>query len=318
MFHLFRTTTAGTARRTGTLALIAALVLAALAGCSAPEETAEDATATAAAFPVTVIDDAGRDVTIQAKPERIVSLAPANTEIVAALGAIDRLVGVTTYCDYPAEVADIEKVGDFVGPNLESIAALDPDVVLVTTGVQAEVITQLEALGAAVVAIDPQTVDALYDSILTVGTAIGESDAADDVVSSMQIQIDAIGEQVESAPVRCFLEIAQDPLFTVGSGTLLDDVIQHAGGENVVTEEGYVAYSVEQLVAADPDVYLATLGSMSAPSDITGRPGYGNLTAVAGGRVYLLDDNLVSRPGPRIVDGIRQVAEALHPDVFAE
>jgi iron complex transport system substrate-binding protein len=321
MFHLFRTTTAGSARRAGSLglalALAAALALGALAGCSTPDDTADEAPSSAA-FPVTVTDDAGRDVTIEAKPDRIVSLAPANTEIVAALGAIDRLVGVTTYCDYPAEVADIEKVGDFVGPNLEAIAALDPDVVLVTTGVQAEVITQLEALGAAVVAIDPQTVDALYDSILTVGAAIGETDAADDVVGSMRIQIDAIGEQVETAPVRCFLEIAQDPLFTVGSGTLLNDVIQHAGGENVVTEEGYVAYSVEQLLAADPDVYLATLGSMSAPSDITGRPGYENLSAVAEGRVFMLDDNLVSRPGPRIVDGIRQIAEALHPDVFAE
>ncbi len=90
------------------------------------------------------------------------------------------------------------------------------------------------------------------------------------------------------------------------------------GGENVVTEEGYVAYSVEQLVAADPEVYLATLGSMSSPTDITGRPGYENLTAVKDDRVYLLDDNLVSRPGPRVVEGIRLIAEALHPDAFAE
>lgn len=321
MFHQFRTTTVGRVHRGWplalALALAVALAFAALPGCAAPDETAGESPATAA-FPVTVTDDAGRSVTIEAEPERIVSLAPANTEIVAALGAIDRLVGVTTFCDYPPEVAEIEKVGDFVGPNLEAIAALDPDLVLVTTGVQAEVIAQLEALGAAVVAVDPQTIDALYTSIGTVGTAIGETAAADDMVSSMRIQIDAIGEEVESAPVRCFLEIAQDPLFTVGSGTLLNDVIEHAGGENVVTEEGYVAYSVEQLVAADPDVYLSTLGSMSAPSDITGRPGYENLSAVAGGRVYLLDDNLVSRPGPRIVEGVRQIAEVLHPDVFAK
>lgn len=321
MFHPFHTTTVRRVHRGWplalALALVAALALAALPGCAAPDKPAGESSATAA-FPVTVTDDAGRSVTIEAKPERIVSLAPANTEIVAALGAIDRLVGVTTFCDYPAEVAEIEKVGDFVGPNLEAIAALDPDLVLVTTGVQAEVIAQLEALGASVVAVDPQTIDALYTSIGTVGTAIGEPAAADELVSSMRIQIDAIGEEVESAPVRCFLEIAQDPLFTVGSGTLLNDVIQHAGGENVVTEEGYVAYSVEQLVAADPDVYLATKGSMSAPSDIIGRPGYENLTAVAESRVYLLDDNLVSRPGPRIVEGIRQLAVALHPDAFVK
>ncbi len=323
MIHPFRSTAgrtipARTAARLVAAALVVAVAAGALAGCAATRTPEEDGPPLEAAFPAVVTDDAGREVTIAARPERIVSLAPANTEIVAALGAIDRLVGVTTYCDYPPEVADIAKVGDFVGPNLEAIAALDPDVVLVTTGVQTEVIEQLEALGAAVVAIDPQTLDTLYVSIGTVGAAIGETPAADDLVASMQIQIDDISEKVESAPVTCFLEIAQDPLFTVGSGTLLNDLIERAGGENVVTEEGYVAYSVEQLVAADPEVYLATLGSMSAPSDITGRPGYANLSAVANGRVYLLDDNLVSRPGPRVVEGIRLIAEALHPDAFAK
>ncbi|MHB8051144.1 MAG: ABC transporter substrate-binding protein, partial [Coriobacteriia bacterium] len=120
------------------------------------------------------------------------------------------------------------------------------------------------------------------------------------------------------APVLCFLEIAQDPLFTAGSDTLLNDLIEHAGGENVVTEAGYVAYSVEQLVQADPAVYLATKGSMSDPSDIAGRPGFNSLTAVKGERVYLLDDNLVSRPGPRVAAGIEQIARALHPDVFGD
>jgi len=138
------------------------------------------------------------------------------------------------------------------------------------------------------------------------------------VVASMQLQIEDIVEQVEGAPVRCFLEIAQDPLFTVGRGTLLNELIEYAGGENVVLEEGYVAYSVEQLMQADPDVYLATLGSMTAPSDIIGRPGFENISAVAAGRVFLLDDNLVSRPGPRVVEGIRQIAEALHPEIFGQ
>lgn len=310
----------GNIRRLTVVALALAMVLAlgGLAGCDRTQQPEEDGPPIEAAFPAVVTDDAGREVTIAERPERIVSLAPANTEIVAALGALDRLVGVTTYCDYPKQVESIEKVGDFMQPNLEAIAALDPDVVLVTTGVQADVISQLESLGAAVVAVDPMTVDALYESIRTVGAAIGESPAAEELVGSMQIQIEEIGEQVESDPVTCFLEIAQDPLFTVGSGTLLNELIERAGGENLVTEEGYVAYSVEQLVALDPDVYLATKGSMSNPSDITGRPGYENLTAVAEGRVYLLDDNLVSRPGPRIVEGIRQIAVALHPDAFGE
>ena len=304
-------------RRSVALSLAALLAFAALSGCVG--QTAEEPVAAPeAAFPVTITDDAGREVTIATRPERIVSLAPANTEIVAELGALDRLVGVTTYCDYPAEVADIEKVGDFVGPNLEAIAALDPDVVLLTTGVQADVVTQLEALGASVIAIDPTSLDEVYAAIEMVGAVIGETEEAADTVASMQLQIDDIGESVEGAPVTCFLEIAQDPLFTAGPGTLLNDLIEHAGGENVVTEAGYVAYSVEQLVQADPTVYLATKGSMSDPSDITGRPGFDSLTAVTSERVYLLDDNLVSRPGPRVAEGILQIARALHPDVFGD
>ena len=305
--------------RTGIAVWTALLLVAltALTGCSGgaePDETASPG----AAFPVTVTDDVGREVTIAARPARIVSLAPANTEIVAELGALDRLVGVTTYCDYPAEVADIEKVGDFIGPNLEAIAALDPDVVLLTTGVQAEVVGQLEALGASVVVIDPQDIDGVRRAIEMVGDVIGEPEAAADTVASIELQVEDIGERVEGAPVRCFLEIAQDPLFTVGSGTLLNDLLEHAGGENVVTEEGYVADSVEQLVQADPDVYLATLSSMSDPSDIEGRPGFDTIGAVASGRVYVLDDNLVSRPGPRIAEGLRLIAEALHPEAFDE
>lgn len=299
------------------LLLVAALALLSLAGCNG--ETAEEpAAAPAAAFPVVITDDVGREVTIASRPDRIVSLAPANTEIVAALGGLDRLVGVTTYCDYPAEVADIDKVGDFVGPNLEAIAALDPDVVLLTTGVQADAVTQLEALGASVVVIDPQSLDGVYRAIEMVGSIIGETDAAAETVASMELQVEDIGERVEGAPVRCFLEIAQDPLFTVGSDTLLNDLVEHAGGENVVTESGYVAYSVEQLIQADPTVYLATLGSMNDSSDITGRPGFSSLSAVAENRVYLLDDNLVSRPGPRVAEGLLQIAQALHPDAFGD
>jgi iron complex transport system substrate-binding protein len=140
------------------LALAAVLAAAlAIAGCAAKPAAASQAPAQGA-FPVPDPADPGREVTIAGRPERIVSLAPANTEIVAALGALDRLVGVTTFCDYPPEVASIPKVGDFVQPNLEAIAAADPDLVLVTGGVQAEVVGRLEELGATVLTVDPQSV----------------------------------------------------------------------------------------------------------------------------------------------------------------
>jgi iron complex transport system substrate-binding protein len=306
-------------RRAGAALAAAVLLAAALAGCTASEatETAESQSTEEAAFPVTVTDDAGREVTIDEAPERIVSLAPANTEIVAALGLTDALVGVTTFCDYPEEVTELPEVGDFVAPNIEAIAAADPDLILATTGVQADIVVQLEELGADVVAIDPQSLDAVFDSIVMIGDITGTPDEAAALTEEMRADLAEIDEAVSAEePVSVFLEIAQDPLFTAGTGTLLDDLVGAANGANVVAEEGYVAYSVEQLVADDPEAYLATLGSMSDPADIESRAGFEGLSAVEAGRVYVLDDNLVSRPGPRVALGAREIAEALHPEAF--
>jgi iron complex transport system substrate-binding protein len=312
-----------TTRQARTILAASALLFALLlAGCGAAGTDAgtsaeTPATEAAAAFPVTITDDAGREVTIESEPQRIVSLAPANTEIIAALGLIDRLVGVTSFDDYPPEVASIDVIGDFASPNLEAVAAAEPDIVLATAGVQADVISQLEDLGAIVVAVDPTDLESLFGSIVMVGQVTGTAGEADTIVSSMRSQLDEITVAIgDATPVPVFLEIAQDPLFTAGPGTLLDDLITAAGGANIVTQEGYVAFSVEQLVAEDPVVYLATLGSMSDPDDLASRPGYADIDAVKTGRVYVLEDNLVSRPGPRVIEGVRLIAEALHPEAF--
>lgn len=296
--------------------VVAVLAIATAGGCG--KKTDDAAKPVGASFPVTVTDDAGRSVTVDAAPERIVSLAPANTEILYSLGLLGKVVGVTTYDDYPPEVSSIEKVGDFVTPNLEAITAAQPDIIFVTTGVQADVIAKLEKTGAAVIAVDPQSLEALYTSIGTVGKVTGTTAKADEVIAGMKDELASIQDAIDAAPVRCFIEIAQEPLFTAGAGTLLNDLIDQAGGENVVTEEGYVAYSVEQLLTDDPEVYLATKGSMSDPSSLKDRAGYDKLSSVKDGRVAVLDDNLVSRPGPRVIAGIRQIAEALHPDAFGQ
>lgn len=323
MNHLHSRITARPARRAIALTIALLLVaMLALAGCSPGGQKTQAAITDASAesaFPVTITDDAGREVTIERQPERIVSLAPANTEIVYALGLLDKLVGVTTYDDYPPEVADIEKMGDFVTPNLEVITAAQPDLILATTGIQADVLEQLEGTGAAVLAIDPQTLAALYASIDAVGRATGTTDESDLVISEMEGLLGEIAAVVSAAdPTQCFVEIAQDPLYTAGAGTLLDDLIKAAGGVNVVKASGYVGYSLEQLVTDDPAVYMATKGSMSNPEDLANRPGYDKLSAVANKRVAILTDNYVSRPGPRIGLGVLEIAAALHPDLAAE
>jgi len=302
-------------------ALLAATSLAVLAlvGCStAPAPTPESSSAPAAsAFPVTITDDASTTVTIESEPKRIVSLAPADTEIAFALGLGDRVVGVTTYDDYPAEVKGITKVGDFANPNVEAIAGTKPDLILATTGVQADVVKKLQALGAAVITIDPQNLDGVYADIERVGKATGTSEKAAAMVDSMKADVATIEQTIEGQPsVTAFVEIGQNPLYTVGSGTLIDELVKLAGGTNVVTQPGYVAYASEQLIKADPQVYLATKGSGSQPATIAKRAGFAKLTAVVKDRVVILDDNLVSRPGPRVVEGLRQIAAALHPDLF--
>jgi cobalamin transport system substrate-binding protein len=299
-----------------------ALVVALVAGCSGSgavsSETGSKVTGQAHNFPVTLTDDASRTVTVTKRPERIVSLAPANTEIVAALGLEKNLVGVTTYDDYPPSVKSLPKIGDFMNPNVEAIAAAKPDLILVTTGVQADVLSRLEALGAPVIAIDPATVDGVLADIEKVGSATGKKAESKDLTAKMRGQIASIEKVVASArPVSVFLEIGQNPLYAVGSGTLLDDLVKRAGGTNIVTKPGYVAYSNEQVLKDDPDVYLATLGSMGDPKNIE-KGQLASLRAAKEKRVYVLDENVVTRPGPRITEGLLAVAKALHPDVQFE
>jgi iron complex transport system substrate-binding protein len=266
-----------------------------------------------------ITDDLGRRVVIDSEPKRIVSLAPANTEIVFALGRGDRLVGVTTWCDYPAAAKSLPKVGDFTTPNMEAIAAAKPDLVLLAGGVQADVVKKIESLGAKAVVIDPTSVDGTIERIGTLGAALGARDKAAKVQAAMRAELGDIASRIKGRKaVRAFVEIGVNPLFTVGKGTLLDDELRLAGGENVVKVEGYAPYSTEELVAAQPAVYLGTVSSLGDPEVLTQRPGYGAVRAVAAGRVYSVDDNIVSRGGPRVVIGVRLIAEALHPDAFGK
>lgn len=308
--------------RAGVAVVAVALAVTALAGCAAKQASTEKAASTGGAavadtFPLTLDDDAGRSVTLKAAARRVVSLAPANTEIVYALGAFDRMVGVTTYDDYPAQVSDVAKVGDFTTPNLEAIAAAKPDLILVTGGVQADAIAKLEGLGAAVLVIDPKDLKGVERSVVTVSRALGMRDKGDAVAAKMRATVDRVRAAVKGRePVSCFVEIGWNPLFTAGEGTLIGDLLTAAGGRNVVTQRDYVGYSVEQLLKDQPAVYLATSSSLPDAAAVSARPGYARLGAVERGRVAVLEDNLVSRPGPRIVQGLEAIARALHPDAF--
>ncbi len=307
-----------TARLVATAVIVVLLALS-LAGCGGQPAASGGSNAPAKAatngFPVTITDDASRTVTIATRPTRIVSLAPANTEILYSLGLIGEVVGVTTYDDYPPQVKSIAKVGDFQTPNLEAIAAARPDVVFVTGGVQAE--RHREAVADRRQGRRDRSAVAGRREPVDPEGGQGNRHARAGPEGRHRHEHDHRRTCVTSSPAplpcRASSRSATNPLYTAGSGTLLDDLITAAGGVNVVNQAGYVGFSVEQLVKDQPAVYLGTRSSLGTTAAVAARPGYSALSAVKDGRVFVLDDDLVSRPGPRIAQGLLEIAKALHP-----
>jgi iron complex transport system substrate-binding protein len=309
------------------VAVLLALVAVALAACGGSSTTAKSSSSPGAAGPITVTDDADKTVTLEQPATRVVSVAPANTEIAFALGAGDKVVGDTTYCDYPEAAKSIAKIGDFSNPSMEKIVALEPDLVLVAGGVQAAFRTKLEKLGMAVYEVDPTNLDELYADLQELGDLMGVPGNATTVVDDMKTAIDAVQAKIGAAESssatefttpKVFLEVYGQPLMTAGTGTFIDDLITRAGGVNVGAGAGagFPEYNAEKLIEEDPAVYIAVKGSQSDPGAIAKRAGYDQLTAVQNGSVYVIDDNLVTRPGPRLVLGLQQLAQMIHPEIF--
>ncbi len=261
-------------------------------------------------------DGLGRTVAIPETVEKVVSLTAANTEILYALGAGDLLVGADAYSDYPEAANELPRMGDYVGPNVELIAAAEADVVFASTTLQQDAIEKMEALGLNVVCVEPTGLDELYEGIVLIAAVVGADPTP--LLADMQ---DAIAETTAAVPettepVRVYfaLSFGESGDFSAGPGTFIDELIAMAGGENVAAGSDYAwpMYSLEGIVAADPDVILVSdYGDGTAVEQFCALPGYGELRAVQEGHVYALTDDLVSRPGPRIVEGLRQVADAL-------
>jgi iron complex transport system substrate-binding protein len=314
-------TTTSIGRLTAALLLLVVLALgvAALGACGSGDDTAASSSpsAAAAAGPITVTDDSGVEVTLDAPAEAIVSLAPANTEIAYAVGAGDKMVAGTSYDDYPEEAKALPKIGDFSNPNVEKIASYSPDLVLAAGGIQADLRSQLEDLGMTVYVVDPKTYDDVIATIGNIGRLAGSDDGAAAVTAEMTAAQTEVQAKVSGlTPATTFLEIYSKPLMTAGSDTFIDDMITIAGGENVgaTAGSGFPNFSTEVLVETDPAVYIADSGSMSEPGQIEKRAGFAELTAVKDGKVYVIEDSIIARPGPRLAEGLRQLATMIHPE----
>jgi len=290
--------------------------------------TTEAATGTTAAspiarsvFPLKITDDVGRQVTIKSTPRKIVSLTPAHTETLYALGLADRVVGVDEYSNYPADAQSKPKVGAYAQISVEKVVALGPDLVLADT-IHKQVVPELERQGIAVVVLMPGNIEAVLKEIETVGQITGQQKEADALVSQMRKRIAAVEDKLKGTTEkpRVFYEI-DETLFTAGPGSFIDDVLTRAGGANVAADAGtpWPQLTLEALVAKDPQVVLlADKESGQTPEVVKARPGWAGISAVKEGRVVNINPDLCSRPGPRVVDGLEEIARALHPELFPQ
>ena len=267
-----------------------------------------------------VTDEAGRHVRVPVQVGRIVSLAPNLTEIVYAVGAGDRLVGDTTFCDYPPEAKNVAKVGDTMTPSIERIIALRPQLILVSTASQLEAFTkQLEEQHIAVYVTAPHDLNGVLRSIASIGELLGERERAGNFVNDLQERANGIEESVAgSKPVTVFYQLSAEPLYTAGRDSWITDLIKRAGGANVtgeVTGE-WLRYSDESALAAKPEaIIIATGDSMGTSNKDVAAP-LRKSPAVINNRVIRINGDYLSRPGPRLVDGLEKIARALHPEVF--
>ena len=294
---------------------LAAVLLAACAPKAAPTPA-----------PITLTDGLNRSVTLAGTPQRIVSLTPSNTEMLFAVGAGVQVVGRDEFSDYPAEAAALPSVGGSMGDyNLEAIAALKPDVVLAGALNTPEQVKALEDLDIRVyVLVNPADFDSLFAQLQTIGQITGHAAEADTLVAGLQARVQAVENKIlplSYAPLVFYELDDSDPAkpWTPGPNTFVSMLIRMAGGINIGDSLGsdWAQISQEALIQQNPAIIL--LGDAAygvTPGQVAQRPGWDVLQAVKDGQVLAFDDDLVSRPGPRMVDGLETLAKLLHPAVF--
>lgn len=289
---------------------------------SIPAETETDRTETT----ITVIDDFGYKTTIHGIPQRIISLAPSNTEILFALGLGDKVVGVTDYCNYPAEAEKINKVGGYSTVNTEKVIAASPDLIIASFGNTEEAATQLRKMGFTVIALNPETLHDVIENIRLVGRATGTETRASEVADGMQEQINAITKRSKEAKNRPSVAhiVWYDPIWVSGNHTFQNEMFEMAGGENAFPDvNGWEIVSLEKFITKDPDILIVNTGSGMGESGkdiiyehIINEARFQNLEAVKNKRVYLIDSDIIDRGGPRLIDALEITASYIHPEIY--
>lgn len=298
------------------------ILLISIGGTTASAEEVEDT------HSITVVDDSGRTVTMNGYPERIVSLAPSNTELIFAVGAGDRLVAVADQSDYPDDALLLPTVGGYTTISVEKVIAANPDLVVAVPKNSEEVLERLESLGLTVLIINPKTIDEILLSISLLGTVTGNEREAEELNANLSRRITVVTDTVavKSYTPSIAHIVWHDPIWVSGDSTFQNEVIRIAGGRNAFIHiDEWKIVGLEEFVSANPDYIITSSGTGmgSAGYDaiytyVLTEPRLSRLDAVKNNRVILIDTDVISRGGPRIVDALEEVAEALHPELFAE
>jgi iron complex transport system substrate-binding protein len=261
-----------------------------------------------------ITDALGRSYAQSEKPNRIVSLVPAVTEILFAIGAGEKVVGVTQYCDYPPEAKSKTSVGGFSGAtvSMEIIRSLEPDLVILSAEMHARVVSLLDGLGISVFAVEPRDFFGVYDTIAVLGEISGCLSGAEDVINEMKNKIDAVEERIRGKEKPAvFWVLGEDPLMTAGGGTFVNEAINLGGGRNIFENIGnqWALVSFEQVLLGKPDWVLA---GNDLGTDLLKNPLWRNIQAVREGRFAVVNADILYRYGPRLAEGVELLAEILH------
>lgn len=268
---------------------------------------------------ITVVDSYVRTVTIEAPVLRVVSTAPSVTETIFALGKGDILKGRTNYCDYPAEAQNIPSIGNLREPDIEAIAELAPDIVIASTHFTEESLDKLTALSIPVVILkDQNSFEGAYRTIEDIARLTGAEDAGVSLISSMKTTVDYVKETVkgkEKPSVYYVIGFGEYGDFTAGGDTFINQIIEMAGGNNIASGIQGWSFSLEHIVDSDPDILVCSK-FFNAKDSIIVTNGYKDLRAVQNGNLFEIDNNMLDRQGPRLAEGLKALAEILHPDAF--
>ncbi|WGG43730.1 ABC transporter substrate-binding protein [Rossellomorea sp. DA94] len=313
------------------LALLVAIGFLTACGTNDGEQTKKKETAEVnqneSGYPLSLTDALDNKVTLEEQPKHIVSLIPSNTEILFELGLNKEIVGVSDFDNFPKEAADKEKIGGMEF-NVEKIVSLEPDLVLAhesTAKSAEEGLNQLKDAGVNVFIVqDAKSFEEVYNTIQDIGTLVGKKGQADSVVSEMKSDLKSIQEKASEVTEkkRVYVEVSPSPdIYSTGKNTFIDQMLSMVNAENVMSDqEGWVQVNQEAVISSNPDSIITTYGyySENPKEQIMGRKGWEDVTAVKNGDVHDVHSDLVTRTGPRLVEGVEEIAKSIYPEVFAE